>query len=399
MTIKYDDLKNEVLEELQQGILPFWLRYSKDEHKGGFYGRVDNKGNPVPDAPKGLILNTRILWSFSAAYNTFKNTAYLKTADRAYEYIIEYFIDIEFGGAYWMLDSRGVPIEDKKKVYGHAFLIYALSEYYKAAGKKIVMDQAVSLFNIIEKHFFDEVNGGYLETAERDWSVTEDMRLSAVDMNEKKSMNAHLHILEAYTNLFSIWPDDGLKKQLTRLAEDFLKYIIHSDSGHFNLFFDEAWNVKSCSISPGHDIEGSWLLWETAEILDDPGLKDKVLKAVIKQAEEIYKNCTNPDGSLMYEIHSDGKRNSEKHWWVMSEAMVGFLNAYQLTGDTKYYEAVSGAWEYISNSLIDREYGEWFYKRGEDNSIAEDEYKISEWKGPYHNIRACLEVLKRVENL
>jgi mannobiose 2-epimerase len=225
------------------------------------------------------------------------------------------------------------------------------------------------------------------------------MRLSEVDLNEKKSMNTHLHILEAYTNLLRVWPDSLLKKQLTALLKDFQTHIINRETGHFLLFFNESWVVKNQWISLGHDIEGSWLLWESAEVLDDPLLMDRIRNLAIQQANAVYEKGLNSDGSLIYEIHSNGKQDPEKVWWTQAEAMVGFLNAYQLSGDPKFYRAARGVWDYTHKNLIDTGNGEWFYKRIEDGRIAGDHFKISEWKGPYHNIRACLEIARRLDLL
>lgn len=392
-----NNLKEQLLKELECGILPFWLKYSVDEEHGGFFGRVDNRGQAaVPGAPKALILNTRILWSFSAAYSTLGNPEYLKMADRAWNYLCEYFIDTEYGGAYWMLDCQGIPLDDKKKVYGHAFFIYALSEYYRATSKITALDLAVELFDIIEKQFFDHENGGYFEAALRDWSMADDMRLSAIDLNEKKSMNAHLHILEAYTNLLRVWDDPRLRRQLNALLNDFRSHIINRETSHFSLFFNEAWEAKSRTVSIGHDIEGSWLLLGAAELFDDNELKKDFINLAILQAESVFKRGINQDGSLIYEIHPDNLMNRERHWWTQAEAIVGFLNAYQLTGNKKFYQAMLGVWNYIRDNLIDRDHGEWFYKRREDGNIG-DELKVSEWKGPYHNTRACLEAVRRLD--
>ncbi|MGD9159289.1 MAG: AGE family epimerase/isomerase [Desulfobacteraceae bacterium] len=390
------DLKDRFLKEVEQGILPFWLKYSLDEEHGGFYGRVGNTGQPVSGAPKALILNTRILWSFSAAYLVMGNPEYLKTADRAWNYLREYFIDTEYGGAYWILDCHGVPLDDKKKVYGQAFFVYALAEYYRAASKITALDLAVEFFNVIEKQFFDTENGGYFEAALRDWGTADDTRLSAIDLNEKKSMNAHLHVLEAYTNLLRVWDDPRLRQQLTALLNDFYNHIINKQTYHFNLFFNEIWEVKSQQISLGHDIEGSWLLCEAVELIDDKELKEEFHNLAVKQANAVYEKGINLDGSLIYDILPHGRTNMERHWWAQAEATVGFLNAWQLTGDKKFYRAMLGAWNYISGSLIDNEHGEWFYKRNEDGQVDNNEFKISEWKGPYHNTRACLEVVRRL---
>ncbi len=392
------EVKDFFLNELEHNILPFWLKYSLDQKNGGFYGRVDNKGRPPQEAPKSLILNTRILWSFSAAYSALGRNEYLKTADRAFEYICKYFMDREFGGAYWMLGFDGTPLDKSKKVYGHAFLLYALTEYYRATGNADVLDMAVETYHLIENRFYDHENMGYFEMYERDWSPAEDMRLSPSDMNEKKSMNAHLHMLEAYSSLLKVWPDSELRKRLIKITKVFRYYIMDTETSHFHLFFNELWEVKSDWISPGHDIEGSWLLWEAADRIEDTEIKDDLRFLSILQADAVYKKCLTPEGGVIYEMDSHGFINTEKHWWVQAEAMVGFLNAWQLSGDNRFYRAMLNVWNYIKNNLIDSEYGEWFYKTNSDNR-AEHEFKISEWKGPYHNTRACLEIADRLNSL
>jgi len=392
-------LRAEIEHEIHHGILPFWHTYSKDEELGGFYGRVSDNGKAEPFAPKSLILNTRILWSFSVAYATYGGLENLSLADRAYEYITQYFLDEEFGGVYWILDSRGNPVDDKKKVYGHAFLIYALSEYYGIKQEQSILDLAIETFRIVESHSFDRKNGGYFEAFQRDWTLTDDLRLSAIDLNEKKSMNAHLHVLEAYTNLYRYWRDPALKEQLTRLIYDFSEKIFNSSTGHYQLFFNEVWDVKSDRISFGHDIEGSWLICEAAQAIGDADLIKISQQIALIQASAVYLKGINDDGSLIYEIRSNGQRDRERHWWAQSEALVGFLNAYQLSSDQKYFNVAQRLWEYIKHNLIDTRHGEWHYKRLANGEIASNQFKISEWKGPYHNLRACIELSKRLGSL
>jgi mannobiose 2-epimerase len=103
--------KQELAGELGN-ILNYWMANTVDEQHGGFYGKIDNDNNVIPASPKGSVLNARILWSFSAAYNQNPDEKYLAMADRAYQYIIKHFIDAEFGGVYWSVDylvTRWIP--------------------------------------------------------------------------------------------------------------------------------------------------------------------------------------------------------------------------------------------------------------------------------------------------
>ena len=195
------ELRQKVETELRSGILPFWLKYTIDDEFGGFRGQIANDLTIDPYAEKGLILNARILWTFSKAYSVYRDPVYLAAAKRAYEYLDRCFRDREFGGVYWVLDCQGRPIDTKKRIYGQAFTVYALAEYSHATGDKEALGKALRMVEQIERSGHDAAHSGYFETYERDWTLAADQRLSAVDMDEKKSMNTHLHLLEAYATL------------------------------------------------------------------------------------------------------------------------------------------------------------------------------------------------------
>jgi mannobiose 2-epimerase len=294
--MKYEllELKQELKEELTHNILPFWMDKMPDEKNGGFFGQITGKDVLVSDAPKGGILNARILWTFSSAALHLKNKLYLEYAKRAKDYIFEHFFDAENGGTYWMLHADGTPADTKKQIYSQAFFIYAFVEYYRATGDMACLDKAKELFLLIEKHSFDKEKNGYFEAYSKDWVILEDLRLSDKDANEKKTMNTHLHILEAYTNLYRVWKDEKLKHQLKNLIEIFTSKIINSKTHHLDLFFDEDWAVKSKLVSYGHDIEAVWLLDEAAVVLGDPqvlkNVQEKVIKVAIAASEGVQAN-------------------------------------------------------------------------------------------------------------
>jgi len=391
--------RQRVEKELRENILPFWIKYMKDEENGGFYGKIENDLTIHRDAPKGLVFCSRILWTYSAAYRLFQNPEHLDMAQRAYRYLLDYFEDKEYGGMYWLLDYKGKPLVDKKQIYGNAFAIYGLGEFYKATGNEESLQKAIELYHLIEKYSYDPGNRGYFEACTREWRMTEDLRLSDKDMNEKKSMNTHLHILEAYTNLYRVWKDESLKHKLKEIIEVTVDHIIDPNTRHFILFFDEYWNPKSDLISYGHDIEGSWLLWEAAEVLGDEGLLKKVRGISEGMAYATYQEGLDQDGGLMNEGGPTGLVDTDKHWWPQAEAAVGFLNAYQLTGDGAFFEASYRSWEFIEKYIIDREKGEWFWRVSKDGKPIQEEAKGDPWKGPYHNGRACMEIMARLDNI
>jgi mannobiose 2-epimerase len=388
------DLRQKVETELLSNILPFWLKYTVDEEYGGFRGQISNDLTIDPHAAKGLILNARILWTFSKAFTVYRDPIYLATARRAYEYLDRYFWDHEFGGVYWMLDYLGQPKDTKKRIYGQAFTVYALAEYYHASGDPEALAKAMRMVEQIESTGHDDEHGGYFETYERNWTLAKDQRLSDVDMDEKKSMNTHLHLMEAYATLLRFHEDATVRLRLRELIEIFLDHIIDSATHHFILFFDEEWHPRFDKISLGHTIEGSWLLCEAAEILGDAVLLARVRKVAVKMAEAVYEQGLDTDGGLLYELNP---ADTEKHWWPQAEAVVGFFNAYQLTGQPHFLIAAERSWAFIEKYIVDREHGEWFSRVSQSGVPGEEQYKVDPWKCPYHNSRTCIEVMERLD--
>lgn len=378
---------------LEKNILPFWIHRMIDETNGGFYGRIDGNNVLHADADKGIILNTRILWTFSAAYRQLKNPDYLNAAARAFEYLTSHFLDQEEGGVYWMLNAKGEPVDTKKQVYAQAFAIYALSEFYKVVKDPKVLDLARSLYEVTEKYSFDKEQNGYLEAFNKQWQLLADLRLSEKDANEAKTMNTHLHVLEAYTNLLRVWPNDDLRERLDNLITLFLNRFI-SEGGHFHLFFDENWKLKSQTYSYGHDIEGGWLLVEAAEVSGNEELLKQCKKAAIVLTDAALEGM-DEDGGLMNEGDIRGVEDTDKHWWPQAEALVGLVNVYQLTGNSAYLQKADDTWRFINTRLVDTE-GEWHWMVHRDGSINRVEDKAGPWKCPYHNGRAMLELMERL---
>jgi mannobiose 2-epimerase len=391
------DLRQKVETELLSNILPFWLKYAIDDEYGGFRGQIANDLTVDPHAGKGLILNARILWTFSKAFNVYRDPVYLATALRAHEYLARNFWDREFGGVYWMLDFEGRPIDAKKRIYGQAFAVYALAEYSDASGDPEALTMALRLVSQIESSSHDDLHGGYFETYERDWKLAADQRLSDVDLDEKKSMNTHLHLLEAYAALLRVHEDAKVRTRLRELIEVFLDRIVDPATHHFILFFNEEWRPRSDKISFGHDIEGSWLLVEAAEILGDAALLKRAREVAVEMAQAVYEQGLDSDGGLLYEAGPAGIIDTDKHWWPQAEAVVGFLNASRLSGQSHILRAAEGSWAFIEKFIVDHEHGEWFWLVSQSGVPGAMHDKAGPWKCPYHNSRACFEVMERLD--
>lgn len=388
-----EEFRREVEENLRRNILPYWMeRMTAPE--GGFYGRRDGNDTLHPEAPRGAILNARILWAFSAAYRVLGDPAYLETATRAKREIIDRFYDPVYGGVYWSIQPDGTPLDTKKQFYAMGFAIYGLSEYARATGDKEAVEYAIRLFRDIEAHSRDREKGGYIEALTRDWQPIADMRLSDKDANASKTMNTHLHIIEPYTNLLRVWPDPEFREATESLLRVFLDIIGSPDyRGHLGLFFDNSWHRSDSVISYGHDIEASWLLLETALVLGDEKLLQRTLDATRRIADAALEGlCT--DGSMVYERHGDGHYDNDKHWWVQAEAVVGQLWQYRYHQRPEMLPRAIRTWEYIRDNLVDPN-GEWYWSHRNGEVNREDD-KAGFWKCPYHNSRMALEVIERL---
>jgi len=233
----------------------------------------------------------------------------------------------------------------------------------------------------------------------RDWSEAADSRLSERDMDEKKSMNNQLHVLEGFTNLFRATEDPRVAERVRELVELFKQRILDPRTGHLHHFFAEQWRVRSDTYTFGHDIEASWLLCEAADVLGGAALPQQVRQVALRMAQVALKEGLDSDGGLCYEGKAGKVIDRRKECWPQAEAVIGFLNAFELSVEAKYLEAARRVWDYIEDHLVDRVHGEWFWRINADGSPDPDLPKVSEWKGPYHGSRACLETLRRLSQI
>lgn len=388
--------REEVSRELTS-ILAYWMMNSPDEQRGGFIGRIDGDDRKDADAPKGLVLNARILWAFSAAWHYTGQWIYGPVATRAYDYLNTYFFDRQFGGAFWSVEASGQPLNTRKQIYGQAFALYALSEYYKAIGIRPVLDEAIGLYRLIESRSYDPRCGGYFEAFDREWAPLEDQRLSRKDVNGKKTMNTNLHILEAYTNLYRVWPDAVLRRRICGLLDIFVMRIIDEGSAHLGLYFGEGWELLSGRRSYGHDIEAAWLLHAAAVAVDDKSREEQMAGLAVKMAIAAAEGL-DVDGGLWYEGTGD-LLIREKHWWPQAEAMVGFLRVWQLTGEACWWQRSAGVWDFVKKYIRHPRGKEWYWGIGADRALMAGEDKAGFWKCPYHNSRACLEIMRSLDGV
>ena len=389
MQTRTDVFLQEVRENLTSGILPYWLKLK--DRRGGFYGEVLSDGKVLYDAPRGVILNARLIWAFSAAYAALKDTQYLVAAVHARDWFLEHFCDHKYGGVYWSVSPEGERLDAKKQLYAQGFAIYGLSELYKVTRDDEALKNAVNLFRVVETYFADQEHGGYIEALARDFSPLEDMSLSAHDINADKTMNSHLHLLEAYANLYQVWPDESLRLAVDRLLELMGTRIMGPD-GHLQLYFRRDWSVLPGAVSYGHDIETSWLALECAFALKDLDVVNRVRPWALQMGLAGNEGLL-PDGSLRYERFPDGSFDDSRQWWVQAETVVGNLWLWKYHADAAAWNRAVAAWGYIREHLVDGLSGEWWWAILPDGSRDLSQPKAGFWKCPYHNTRMCLQVL------
>ncbi len=403
----------EIFEkELHDNILSYWMKYGVEEDGKGFYPAVDLHNKPVLSANKTCVLNARILWTFAAAAKMYPGKGYEEIAHQAYKVVTEDFSDDELGGFFMELSSDNKVVSDVKHTYAQAFVIYSLCKYYEFNPTEEVMEGIQQFFFFLDEKTKDPENPGYLESFTREWEIFEENRMA--DNNEPKSMNTHLHVLEAYAAVYKVWKGDLVKQRLTELLDIFIDHIIR-ESGHLGVFFASDFVETESSkgiCSFGHDIEASWLIWEAAEILGDKKIEEAVKPLILKMADAVLRVGVDNDGGLFLESTRFGSHvRTNKHWWLQAENLVGFMNAYQLKGKEKYWDTVKLSWDFIDRCVIDHEGGEWFTKvnrlgvpylvepADDPSPYYRNDWKIDPWKCPYHNGRAMMEMVERIDSL
>jgi mannobiose 2-epimerase len=394
--------------ELRGNILPFWLKNARDREHGGFHSYIGEDMVPRDDMPHGALLTSRILWTFSAAYRIYHDPEYLEMARWAYKDLNDRFTDRQFGGLYWTARTDGQPADAHKQIYGQVFGIYGLAEYYRATGDIGALQQAVAIYGLIEKYAHDGEHGGYFDSLNREWKREEGPKGNLLG-DAPKSQNSHIHILEGFTNLLRVWPDEGLRRRQRELIELTLAHIIDPKDHHLVLFMQNDWTPIGDRVSYGHDIELSWLLVEAAEVLGDPDLVGRAKTEAVAIARVTNAEGVDTDGGVYNEGDPTGPTNTHKEWWEQAESAVGFLNAYQISGDPAYLADSQRSWRFIQAKFVDRLHGDWYDTLNRDGTpILEFKFrngrsfpasKLSIWKCPYHNSRACMELIERTHEL
>jgi mannobiose 2-epimerase len=397
----------ETEANLRKEILEKFFPVALDEQGGGFHENYSLDWTRAPGGDKSIVYQSRLTWTSAQAARRFPAQAgmFLAMTRRGAACLADKLWDKTGGGFYWQVDASGRPISDGKQMYGHAFGIYALAASYQATKDQATLDLAKRAFQWLEEHAHDKVNKGYFENIGPDGKPVTRGGASAVGAGAgQKSMNTSIHILEALTGLYAVWPDPLLKTRLQEMLE-LCRDTIYSEPGYLVQFLSADWRPTRSPDSFGHDVEAGFLLVEAAEALgqDDPR-SWTVARRLVDHAMQygwdsrlggLYDaGAMNPEGAVT------GGLRTEKIWWVQAEHLNALLLQHERLGGetTKYWDAFIKEWEWISNYQVDRAHGGWWPTVEADGTPA-SRMKADMWTECYHQGRAMLNVSDRLRKL
>lgn len=416
-TEKIESWLLEVQDHFRDELLPFWMTHGVDTESGGFLTYLDRNGRPTGDTVKTLVCQTRMIYTFSSVHRAgFGEGKALEIAERGLDFLLDHFWDDKHGGWFWTTERDGTPINVGKIGYGHTLAMYALSEYGMASGDLRGMEWAVKTYEVLQSLAADVLNGGYYEFFERDWQKKPPGRGGG----DRKSFDVHMHMMEAFTNLYEASGAAIYHERTREVIELIFRYMMHPEHGtgiaQFSpdwqpqraIIFDNVWGSDRDVEDPegrpldntsyGHNVEFAWLLHHAIELLD---LDVEAYKPRLKQ---LYDHAARygvdyERGGIYCEGRHDGApRETNKEFWQQAEALVGFLDAYQLFGDEAYLRAYEAVHRFVFDHVINHDVGEWYPLFDENNQMLRD-YMAHAWKINYHTVRSMRECERRLAKL
>ncbi|MBN1806825.1 MAG: AGE family epimerase/isomerase [Sedimentisphaerales bacterium] len=390
---------------LKENIIPFWYSKSLDRENGGYIINFDINGRPRENPPtKMVVTQARTVWLFSrlarAGYERKKS---LEAAEIGYKFLKEKMWDKENGGFYWEVDITGnKKHKPKKHLYGQAFALYAISEYYMASGERDALDFAVKFFTLLETESHDKTHGGYIEFFNEDWTPAPDSENSYMggQSSGMKLMNTHLHLLEAFTTFYRASRFPLARERLLELINIETNAVVRKNIGACTDKYDRDWTPKLegdfARVSYGHDIENVWLLMDACEAARVSNYPFIDLYRTLFDYSLKYGYDETNGGFYDSGTFNEPADRRHKVWWVQSEAVVSALYMNHMTKDPKYLAVFEKTSDFIEKNMVDWEAGEWHANITTDGKLQGG--KANPWKAGYHNGRAmieCLEMLKR----
>ena len=391
-----------IRDTLQHTVLQFWVDHALDKESGGLLGQLNRGGEPTGTGDKSVVLISRGLWSFSEAYRRYPDPAYQKMAAARLKFLREKMWDKEHGGYYFMVSREGKVVDSTKQLNPMSYTMEGLAEYALAFHDNQAAREALDLFQVIDRHAHDDKYGGYRIAFTADWQFIKDYKdgPNGAGSFGRKSYDWHLGLVEALATLYDVTGDRQVRARLEELLDLFVNKIIDPDIGYGRYYFHDDWSVAdrdgdSKESEYGLDLEASWLITEAAERVGrqrDPAIRRASL-ALVDHALRYGFDKEN-GGVYRYGPATEPAKNMDMEWWQQCEALVGLLNAYQLTGDPKYWQAFDLEARFFIERFVDQQFGEIYTAISHDGKINDE--KVGPWKAPYHVTRACLEIISRL---
>ncbi|MBW7997281.1 MAG: N-acylglucosamine 2-epimerase [Candidatus Glassbacteria bacterium] len=418
MRDKLRDRLAEIEHHLTEELLPYWRMRGDDPEYGGFLTCFDPAGKPTGESDKNLLANCRLVFSFSliAREGLDHDGSFLRRATEGAQWVLDHFTDREHGGYYWIVERDGTPLNPRKIIYGHSFVVYAFSELAMATGEDRWLAAAVETFELLQNKAADQTDGGYWEFFERNW----DHSPPGPGGGDRKSLDVHMHLMEAFTNLYAAAGDPVHATRTRELIGLLTERMLHPEHGtgiaqfdrSFNplraILFDNVWgsdrDMEDSSGRPldntsyGHNVELGWLLrWSL-------GVLGEVLGGYRRKILRLYDHCLRFGidrqlGGVFCEGPNAGAaRERNKEFWQQAETMVAMLDGYEITGDQRYLEGYDNVHRFVFDRMINHALGEWLPLFDEHNNVIWD-YMGHRWKINYHTVRGMIECRRRLNTL
>ena len=401
----YRRIAQEVSDNLRQHDLDQFFPRAIDPTRGGYHQNYAEDWSYIPKGDRAVVYQARLTWTAAQAVARYPAQAKRWTAysNQGLDYLNDHIWDAERGGFFWGLDATAPYAPEQnglKNMYGHAFGIYACAANYQHTRNPKALSLATKAFEWLDAHAHDGVNGGYREILDRD-GVMITAATGSVRRPGQKSMNTHIHILEALTGLYEVWPDPTLR---TRLEEVFLivRDKVAKPDGHLEMFFQPDWTPIPRALSFGHDIETGFLLVEASSVLGRPNDARtwEVARRLVDQP--MIDGWDAQNGGFYEEAELTGKPTKvDKIWWVQAEGLNALLLMHDKYGreTSKYWDRFLQQWAFIQDHQIDRRYGGWFPTVKPDGAIIPGAIKADRWTESYHQGRALMRVSDRLRKM
>ena len=389
--------------QLKEKVLPYWYDTAVDWQRGGYLLSDDGSGHPPAATEKQLVTQARMVWGFSLAHEngySDRHRDYLKAARNGYRFLVTHFRDPQEGGYYWKTDLSGQPVNDRKYLYGEGFVIYSLVEYYRASHDREARRRALELYRTIQAHCHDPAHGGWIEHCQRDWTpITQQDDRIEVELAGLRSANAHLHWMEALTELEDATHDAGVRASLAEALRLNATYFYPANPAQCSFHRHPDWTLvtgpRSAGLSYGHNVEFAWLMLRAEQVLRLQ-LSWTHFYALLDHALAYGYDHTR--GGLFSRGADDTPAtDTDKVWWVQAEMLAALTVALQHQPNPAYTTALEQLLGFLGTYQVHPPDGIWYDTVAADGHPKRPDLAHN-WKANYHDVRAMLKFIDAYAN-